>query len=390
MSELRVKSEPLVYERRGPNSRHSFFRDFALRECGSGDGAAEGRLARHEAEMRVEVPAMEKRLAKNPEIEYRVNPNRTDGQGGYFAVPLWAESAWAGAVRPGRVLAGLIPGFDLPEKVTSIHLPKMTTGTEASTPTDGAPAANQDVIDSVIESPAMTVTGNSDWSLQALEQSPAGAHLDHAVLTDLNAAADADLETKLFTGTGTNREITGILNLPTGAGGVSSVTFTSASPHQYELVTEMGKVGGQLGDARKLPPECWLMRTARFCAISGSTDEEKRPLATPGHVAAEPVSYQFNDSRPAVASPFFSFPTYLSDAIPATLGVGGNQDLICAIRPSDFMLFESDNKTAVYKEVLSGTLQARFTLRRYAAALWRQPQGIAILGGTGLVIPSEE
>jgi Phage capsid family len=389
MTELRVTKEPLTYERRGKNSFHSFFRDWALQEIQPND-KAEARLKAHENELRVEMPKMEARLAKNPEAEYRVNPQRTEGEGFSFAPPLWASELFATAPRPKRVLASLIPSFELPPGASSVNLPRMTTGTEAGTPVDIAPPPNRDILDAAVSAPATTIAGISDVSLQLLEQSPQTAALDFVVMKDLSEAADASLEEKLFTGTGAKNQFTGLLNLATGAGGVSSVTFNSATPKGYEIYGYLGKLGAQLGDARKCPPEAWLMRTARWCALGSSLDLEDLPISTPGHEAIPVPAFTFDDSRPSVAPPILGFPNYLSDACPANLGAGGNQDAIVAIRPSDMVLFESTTKTAVFKEVLSGTLQARFQLHRYASVLWRYPTGIATLTGTGLVVQSEE
>ncbi len=386
---VEVRSEPFTYERRGPNARHSYLQDIFLAK--RGDARAAGRLEKHEGEMRVEAERMERRARLTDEVEYRVDPNRLSGTGGSFAVPLWANEFFATAARPKRVLAGMIPSFDLPDGVGSVNLPRIVAGTEAGTQGDDAAMPNKDMTDAAVSSVAMVVDGISDCALQDLEQSPQGAHFDHAVLKDLGEAADGKLEERLFTGLGSSQQqITGILNLPTGAGAVSVVTYTSASPKGYEIFGELGKVGAQLGDARNLPPECWLMRTARWCALGSSEDLEDLPLAVPGHQALPPVPYTFDEARPAAAPPILGFPTYLDDAIPATLGAGANQDGIVCIRPTDHMLFESTTRTAIQAEVLSATMEVRFTLHRYAAVLWRYPTGIAYLTGTGLVVQSEE
>jgi hypothetical protein len=385
-----ITREPLVYERRGPNSKRSYFQDRFNAEIRK-DAAAVKRLERHAVECRVEEPKLQARLAEAEGVEYRVNPSRETGHGSTFAPPLWANEFFATAPRPKRVLASMIPSFDLPDGVGSVNLPRIKSGTEAGTQPDLAPGPNRDMADAAVESPAMVVDGNADVALQALEQSPlGGAHLDHALLRDLGEAADAKLEERLFNGTGENKQITGILNLPTGAGGVSAVTYTNAAPKGYEVITELGKVGGQLGDARNCPPEVWLMRTARWCWIGSALDLENLPLAVPGHQAIPPVAYTFDENRPAVAPPILGFPTYLDDAIPATLGEGKNQDCIVAIRPTDMMLFESTVRSRVALDVLSGSMEARFSLHRYAAVLWRYPTAISTLTGTGLVVQAGE
>lgn len=97
-----VTSEPLTYSRYSGNS---YFHDLARAQFRA-DHSAQERLNRHGAELRVELPAREKRreqrareqmdqLASSERwteqqraaaFETRVNPNRTDGQGGFHLV----------------------------------------------------------------------------------------------------------------------------------------------------------------------------------------------------------------------------------------------------------------------------------------------------------------
>ena len=97
-----VTSEPMTYSR---YSGHSYFHDLARSQFRADHSAAE-RLNRHAAELRVEMPAREKRREERARnqmdglataegwrdeqrsnaFEKRVNPNRTDGQGGFHKV----------------------------------------------------------------------------------------------------------------------------------------------------------------------------------------------------------------------------------------------------------------------------------------------------------------
>jgi hypothetical protein len=196
-----VKSEPLTYHR---ECRESFFRDLLLKERIPG---ADERLRRHAQEMDVITKEREQRAwrdIRSGGFETRVEPNRTDGYGGYFTVPDWLNQFFATAVRPTRVLAGLIPGtFVLPAGVSSINLPILTKGTTVQPVTDATPVPAQGITDTAGSSTVVTLTGMADVALQALEQSPAGAHLDWALFSDMSEAYDADLETQLLTGLGT-------------------------------------------------------------------------------------------------------------------------------------------------------------------------------------------
>jgi hypothetical protein len=150
----RVSSEPRTY---GEGTRSSYFLDLARVQMGQGDGdggvaAARDRLARHAKELEVELPAREarrdelahadtdrelrragySRRARDNAFEKRVNPNRTDGQGGNFVPPLWLVDEYIDLPRFGRTTANLARQMPLPTGTDSINLPKVATGTTAA------------------------------------------------------------------------------------------------------------------------------------------------------------------------------------------------------------------------------------------------------------------
>lgn len=373
MSDLAIKREPLTYNE---FSRTSYFKDIALAR--NGDNAAEARLQQHAQEMRKVIPAREaaaerRALGDGPdglEFEYRVNPSRVDGQGGYFTAPLWLIDRFAGAPRTGRVLSALIPNLPLPQAASEVKLPRITTGTRTMPQSaDGGAVSSRDIVDAASSQPVTTIAGMSDISLQLLEQSPAGAHMDWVIFKDLRASYDGQLETALIAGSGVGNVFQGILNLPTGAGGVNAVTFTSASPTAALYATAMAQAAGQIGDTRFLPPEVTLMRTARWAWYgSGDTNISSGPQR------------------------FLGWPVQPDDAIPATFGgsgpTNGTQDAAVLMRPSDSILLETVQRTDVKLEPLSGEMMARLTLHGYATAIHRLPTGIATITGTGMTVQS--
>ena len=196
---IRVKSEPLTYREGDPEV--SYYRDLLLSDRVPG---AADRLQRHREEMDVVRSERETRAWRSlhsGDLEYRLEPNRTQGYGGYFTVPLWLNQAFATANRAGRTLADLIsPKFDLPQGVSSVNLPIIITGTAVQPALDTAPVVDQDITDAPGSSTVATLSGDADVSLQLLEQSPGGAHLDWALFQDLSEAYDEDLETQLLNG----------------------------------------------------------------------------------------------------------------------------------------------------------------------------------------------
>lgn len=381
MTDIAITHEPLTYEQ---HSAASYFRDLALAHRGNA-GSTE-RLQRHAAEMAKEIPRrrqLREQRGLPDGVEVRVNPNRTDGQGGFFSPPLWLIDLFAVAPRPARVLTALMPSLPLPMTASSVNVPRLTTGTLAGPAADGEAVPSKDIVDAASTQPATPIAGMADVALQLLEQSPAGAHLDWAIFQDLTSSYDAQLETLAINGSGNGTTFQGILNLPTGAGGVNSVSYTDATPTGPESVGPDGQAAAQIGDNRQAPPEIWLMRTARWAWLGSQQDTAQQPFAAPGDAPVTP--YERGQGPKPVAS-LLGWPIYPNDAIPATLGAGANQDAIIACRPTDSMLLESEQSTEVLFEPLSGVLMARLRLHGYATVIYRQPTGIATITGTGLII----
>ena len=260
---VRVRSEPLTYERLAPRS---YIRDLVLAET-QGDIAARSRLKRHAIEM-----------------ETRVNPSRVDGLGGYFSPPAWLESHYEKARRPIRTLANLIDAqdrlFPLPPGVQSLNIPLLTTGTQANGPADLEPVDDVDFVDTSKSSTVATISGQSDVALQLLEQSPPGAHLDMAILDDLHAAYDAELNSMMYYGNATNDP--GQFNgLNTVVASPNVITYTNATPVLTGMYAYLGQAFAQVGDNRSLPPTHVTMRSARWAWIASSEDSSLRPIVPP-------------------------------------------------------------------------------------------------------------
>lgn len=361
LNDARVTSEPLTYTR---SSTHSYFQDLA-RFKDRQDTEARVRLERHATEIRSVVADREQRAwatGRERGFEFRITPNRTDGTGGFGSPPLWIMDAIASVPRAPRALANLIPTFPLPTRVGEVNVPRLTTGTLVGTVLDGGTAVTRDITDAAVTSPVVTIAGQSDMALQLLEQSPAGGYLDHVIFRDLRESYDYQLERQLLSGTGTGAQILGVLNVPTGAGLASAVTYTDGTPTAAELVPFVGQAVAQLGNSRLRPPECLLMRTARWAWIGS---------------AAWPTSQ---------SKTLIGYDVVEDDAIPATLGAGGNQDAIIGVRPSDMLLLESTPRVTVDFESGSGVLGVRLQLRAYVAALVaRYPTAIVTLQGTGMI-----
>ncbi|SOB84232.1 phage major capsid protein, HK97 family [Streptomyces sp. 1331.2] len=389
---LSVTSEPLTYER---NSGQSYFRDLAKAQV-EHDPEATARLSRHAQEMDVEMPRREKirRARAEQELrgvdqggtfERRVNPNRTDGQGGYFVPPMWLIDEYVDLPRFGRTLANSVRNLTLPSGTDSINVPKVATGTAVGVQTaDGALVTSQDLTDTFVSVPVRTLAGQQDIALQLLEQSPAG--FDEIVFADLMADYNQKLDQQCWTGTGSNGQLLGVLNVS----GINSVTYTDASPTLPELYVPVMQALSQVAKNRKLPATALFMTPSRWYWMASTLDTSGRPLVLPDTSSPfNPAALQVGSDVEGYVGKLGAFPVMTDGNIPSNLGGGSNEERIVAMRTSDTYLWEGAMRTRAMPEVLSGTLQVRLQVYSYAAFMPnRRPESIAVLSGTGLISPA--
>lgn len=387
-----VTSEPLTYER---HSGQSYFRDLAKAQV-EHDPEATERISRHSREMDVEMPRREKLRAEQARkelrgidqgstFERRTNPNRTDGQGGYFVPPLWLIDEYVDLPRFGRTLANSVRNLTLPGGTDSINIPKVATGTAVGVQTaDAGAVTSQDLTDTFVNAPVRTLAGQQDVAMQLLEQSPAG--FDEITFADLMADYNQKLDTQCWTGTGASGQLLGALNVS----GINAVTYTDASPTLQELYVPVMQALSQVAKNRKLPASALFMTPSRWYWMASTLDTSGRPLVLPDTSAPfNPAALQTGSDVEGYVGKLGAFPVMTDGNIPANLGAGTNEDRIVAMRTSDMFLWEGAMRTRALPEVLSGTLQVRFQLYNYAAFMPnRRPEAISVISGTGLIAPA--
>ena len=367
-----VTREPMVY---GEHSGHSYFLDLArvTRNVGDGDGGinqARDRQARHQAELRVEMPAREERRAAQadkrlervlsgeemesgtrrerrqarlerrtmerfmalgvPLYEKRII-SRTDGQGGYEVPPLWLVDEYIEYLRAGRVLADLWHNFPLPTGTDSINIPRFVTGTATGTqPGDGAPVPGRDAADNFVQARVMTVAGQEDAALQLLDQSP--LNYDEIIFADLSADYNMQVSAQLLLGSGfpqlNGLYPTGVLGSSVGASTAGFVTqATGTTTAQWtgaaSYYTGVAQLLSQISRNRFLPPSALLTNPAVWFALTAATDTTGRPIVVPAQQGAD-----FNQAAAAhggteaegLVGYIQSRPWYVDPNIPLTFG----------------------------------------------------------------------
>jgi HK97 family phage major capsid protein len=405
----RVTSEPTTYGRQ--SYRHSYFLDLARDQMGRGDGdggvqGARERLQRHARELTVELPAREARreaaamraldgieglkpeqrasvFERGAALEQRVNPNRTDGQGGYFVPPLWLVDQYIDLARFGRQTANLCRNMPLPAGTDSINLPKVLAGTATGVQTaDAAAVTSQDMTDTSVSAPVRTLAGQEDVALQLLDQSPIA--FDEVVFGDLIADYNMQLDIQCINGSGISGQHLGILNVS----GINAITYTDASPTLPEMYPSFAQGASKIFKNRKLPataavvyPSIWYWATAQL-------DTTNRPLIVPPQVGWNPAGTQMDLASGEGPAGMLSMglPSYLDGNIPTNLGGGTNETRTIIARFLDLYLWEGALQTRVLQEVLSGTLQVRFQVYAYSAFMpHRRPNAISVVSGTGMI-----
>jgi len=432
-SDVSVTSEPMTY--RADNQREtSYFRDLAATVPGFASRmkdptAAIERLQRHAAELNVELPkraaAREARalaqadaaerefrgsflpgagvraggLASNP-FEKRVNPNRTDGQGGYFVPPAYLIDQYISAVRAGRTAANLCRQLDLPDGTDTIKIPKVSTTTATGVQTaDGAAITSQDFTDTEVSAGVKTIAGQEDVALQLVEQAP-GQIIDQVIFEDLTMDYNMQVDRQVLLGSNANGQVQGIL--PDTSWTANKVTWTTSAALGPMFNMALGAAASKASYARySLENLHFLMHPRRWfwfgTSLDGASGTAGRPVVSadgfgPFNASAVYPGGGVPNEGLAGRVPFGPN-AYIDGNVPivataAGAVTGGTSDLALAAKWDDLWLFEGGLRTRVLSEVLSGTLQIRFQLYNYVAFLVRYGASISVIVGTGMAAPT--
>lgn len=292
------------------------------------------------------------------------------------AVPDWliAES------RPMAILAApLVTSFSKPLPARSglvLKLPQFSTE-----PAGGPQAALNSALptaqfaDDGATGPVRTFGCQVDVALQVLHQSPVA--VDRHVLPALVAATDAAVEKSIYTGTGTNGHVVGVLN----TNDISTATYTSTAPtlvgmitHIEGLVRDVETAGGSGGHP------VVLVHPRRLSWLRETASTEKVDLGWTRAPVNGATCGLFGGTVSVVADP----------AIPTDQGAGTNEDVIVVMRNLDVIdLYVSPPRVRVHDAGSAvGTLTAKVTVSRMVAfTADRLPAAVGVLSGTGLSDP---
>ncbi len=342
----------------GPEERASYFADLVSVSRQTADYSARQRLDSYDQEVRA--------------------LNRADGSGGQFVPPAFLIGDYVGLPRPGRVTADLLTRRPLPPGTDVLNIPKIVTGTAtAIQAADNDPVQAVDLTDSSIQAPVRTIAGQQDIAIQLLDQSP--VNFDEVIMQDLLASFSQQLGNQVLSGTGAAGQILGLRNVA----GAATVTLTGTTV--ASLYSAVANAATQVQAGLFTAPNALVMHPRRWAWLTSQLDANSRPLVVPQAYGPMNATGVLSAAGEGQVGSFAGLPVYLDSNIPTT--VATNQDLILVLSTAESWLYESQIRTRVLQETLSGTLTVRIQLYGYTAMATRQAKSVAIISGAGLAAP---
>jgi len=364
-----VAGEAATYR---PDNGMSFFRDLVASKKGDFDAAQ--RLQRNNSEMAIERRALG-------------NTGATGGSGGEFAPPAWLESEFVALARAARVTADRLTKRPLPAGVSSVNIPKVTSGTATAVQsTQNTTVSAVDPTTSALSSGITTIAGKVVTSLQLLQQSPIA--LDQMILGDLAADYARTLDLQVISGTGAGGQLLGLLNVA----GITQTAYTQGTPSVTGaggFYATVNKAIAAVATSRFLPPTCILMHPRRWSWIAAAFDSSGRPLVSPSGNAFNQVADAAAVAAQGPVGEMAGLPVFTDPNLPTNLGAGLNQDPVLVMRAEDVYLWETDVTLASFDQPYSDSLGVLFRAHGYSALIGsRYPASIAVVNGTGTVTPA--
>jgi len=348
----------------------SFFKD--LLHARSGDADAADRLRRNNHEVR--------------ETRALGNTGGTGGSGGEFSPPGYLLEEWVRLARPGRVTADLCRHEDLPAGVSSVQLPKITSGTTTAIQSTQNTALSQtDLTSAYIGAGISTIGGKQVVSQQLVDQS--GISFDNVVMEDLAADYARQLGQQVLTGTGTAGQLRGYLT-PASS---NVITWTQAAPTVGGFYGRLALLQSQIAATRFAPPDVVILHPRRWGWLASFLDSTGRPLVVPSSSGQE-----FNTMASTMGSVaaghvgnILGMDVYSDPSIPTNLGAGTNQDVVLMTKRADLYLYESDLRADIQSAPYADSLGLLFRCWNYASLIPdRYTASLGQITGTGLVAPT--
>jgi len=347
----------------------SFFRDLIHAQRGSADAA--DRLRTNNAERGLESRALG-------------NTGATGGSGGEFAPPAWLIEEFVKLARPGRVTADRFHHEDLPSGVSSVNIPRISSGTTAAVQTTQNTALSQtDMTTAALSSGISTIGGKQVVSQQMIDQS-GGVPFDQVVLQDLAADWAKQLGTQAISGTGAAGQLRGYL----APASTNVQTWTQATPTAALFYSQLAKLQGAINASRYASPDTVVMHPRRWAWFASFTDSTGRPLVVPSAGGFNSMANPGGAVAAGHVGSVLGMDVFTDPNIAVNTGAGTNQDTVLMFPAADVWIWESQLKAEVFTAPYADSLGVLLRVYNYAAMIPdRYLASLGVLSGTGLVTP---
>jgi HK97 family phage major capsid protein len=353
--------------------RASFYRDLALGQVFQ-DPAAGQRLARHAREVEVDGVGGPQQRA--------IGTGAVSG----LVPPAYVTEQFAELARAGRPVANSMQPMPLPETGMTVNISRITTGTSAASQAlQNAAVSETNAADTLLSPPVVTIAGQQTVSRQAVER---GELVEEVLTADLANAHNSELDRQVINGSGASGQHLGIL----GTSGIVTVTYTDASPTAGELWPKLVDAVRQVGAQRFAGADLLVMNPLAWGWLLSTLDTTGRPLFAVGGSEG-----QFNTMGGSdvagydIAGKMLGCRVVLSRNVPTNLGGGTNETRVIAMRGSDSYLWEDPNAPIYIRaeQPAAASLGVLYVVYSYSAfTAGRQPKSVAVVSGTGLILPA--
>ncbi|PKT71862.1 hypothetical protein CW362_16515 [Streptomyces populi] len=333
-----------------------------------GDYDAQGRLARHMQEERVE---------RGNQLERAAGTAAFAG----LVVPQYLTDMYAPAAAAKRPFADACTRHDLPPSGMTVNLSRITTSTDTGLQaSENSNVTEQDIDDTLLTINVQTNAGQQTLSRQAIER---GAGVEAVVLDDLFRRYNTRLDNTLL-----NQATNGLTNVAT------SVAYTDASPTAAELYPKV--LEGLAGiEAAMLDmasgDNLAVMHSRRWYWMQNALGSTW-PLITQPGIVAQTLGANYATSygggiRGVLPN---GTPVVVDNNIATNLGAGTNEDEIYLVDRTECHLWEDPSapmfiRAEQTKAASLGVLLVVYGYFAYTHARYAQARKIA---GTGLVTPT--
>lgn len=340
---------------------------FDVRAAFLGDYEAQGRLARHMQEERVE----------------RGQQIRAVGTGAFagLVIPQYLTDLYAPLARTNRPFADACRRHTLPPTGMTVEISRVTTGSSVDNQANQNDAVSEtDMDDTQLSVPVRTAAGQQTASRQSIER---GAGVEDVILDDLFRAYGSRLDTTML-----NVATVGLTAAAT------AVAYTDGTPTTAELYPKV--IEGLAGMEAALldmasGDNLAVMHSRRWYWMQNAMGTSY-PLITQPGVVAQTLGANYAEAYGRGVRGILpnGTPVIVDNNIAVNLGAGTNEDEIYLVDRQECHLWE-DPDAPVYiraEQPKAANLGVQMVVYGYYAFTFQRQPHARKIAGTGLVTPT--